>query len=849
LREIGERRLARLRKREDRLRCHLESDRGKNDWQSLHFLLHQIEVERNDLFHNLKQLDYVPKPGKPKRDRSNPAVVEPQPPERKEGPGPVKGKTCHPILKPVPGNGLPRFRNKNDKPQDRSDTDQDGRSWCSAPFVEVKLPIRDAKRIVDALLKYKTADERDIVRSWAAKTFGSLEAAKPVLLAGAKIQADPAVYRGWLACATTAAEYRDWTDEQLKAAMTPDAKGEALRARRTVIALASSHWVTETVKSIKASAPAGADKDTLDRRLRAGLKGFFSAANGGQHSNPQFPYLTEERAVIPMDSVVSDVLRFLEDDDANRYVRDRKDDRKRHRVTILQKALGAARPRRRLELARRRWAGRPVISGTITRKRDAALVWDAQRDEDGLALALPIGGFAPIDPETWIYQDGRRLDCDKQLLTKTGRGTGCAILPLILKHDFRRWYAKHVRNHDADAPQELRCEHNTTQFVLVDPHGQQPRLFIRPVLKFYEPNKQVPGTHEAWRKPQCRYLVGIDRGVNYVLRAVVVDTQELQVVADIGLPGRKHEWKAIREEIAYHQRMRDLARNQGKPQEVVLRHVKAVAKARRKDRALGKTETVEAVAKLVDQCEGELGSGNYCFVLENLELGAMNLKRNNRVKHLAAVEDALVNQMRKRGYLFRPKSGKVDGVRFEAARFTSQIAPSGWWARREEIEKAWNADKTRPIGRRVGNWYEMPAAEAEGQRPDVYRRGEWRKPRNEAGRPYGRSRFVVEPRDENPANPRRLTWGSELFWDPTCKEFNGASFPEGVVLDADFIGALNIALRPLVNDGQGKGFTTERMAEAHQSLNPKVTFACSIPAYRFEGPADDPRRSLRRVMV
>jgi len=860
LRELASARLESLRKREDKLRKHLESDRGARDWQSLRYLLHQVEVERNDLFHNLKDPAYVPKPGKAKRERSRPVVKEPTKPEPKEGPAPVKGSTRHPIQRPVPGIGLPKFKNKNDNPEDKQDTDQDGRSWCAAPFVEVRLPYDPQIRanVIGALRKYRIADEREIVRQWASATFGSVEDAKPALLAGAQLNDDVSAWRGWLAQSANADDYARWSDAEVREAMQSDAKGDSLRARRTVLALASKSWVKQTVDAIKASAPEGVDKDTLDRRLRSGLKGFFTAANGGKHTNPQFPYLTDEKPLVPMEDVVAGVLDFLDDKDEDRYVKDKEDDRKRHRVTILQKELGKARPRQRLELQTPKWQGLPTVSGTITKRRDASLVWDTSREEDGLALAIPMGGFSPIATERFVYQDGMPLAHDGQLLTKKGAGKGCAVLPLLPKHAFRRWYNKHVENHNPEAPMERRCLHNTTQFVIVDPDGPNPRLFIRPVFKFYEPQKTVPNTHEAWKKPDCRYLVGIDRGINYVLRAVVVDTERMEVVADIALPGRKHEWKLIRDEIAYWQQMRDLARNQGASPSVVRRHSEALARARRKDRGLGQTETVEAVAKLVQRCVSDYGDGNFCFVLEKLDLGRMNLKRNNRVKHLATVEDALVNQMRKLGYAYNDKrhrhgkegkKGVVDGVRFEGAWYTSQISPSGWWAKTDEIEEAWKKDDTRPIGRRVGQYYEMPKADEDGNRADTYRRGEWKKPRNEGGKAYGRNRFCVEPGDEDPTNERRSAWGSELIWDPTCSSFKGREFPEGVVLDADFVGALNIALRPLVNDGQGKGFNTARMAEAHTKLNPQVKLVCEVPAYEFVERDGDPRGALRRVMV
>lgn len=849
LRKVGERRLERLKAREERIKRHLESDRGKNDHQAVHYLLHQIEVERNDLYRNLKDPKYVPKPAKQRRERRQINVAEPPTrPDVSKGPQPEP--TRYAIPRPVPGHDLPAFASRYEARAERGEDDQDGRSWTSAPYIEVELPIQGADKILEKLCRYVQKDERKIVCEWAAKTYGSPEAAREALLVGAQVSQDVSVWRGLLAQAKNAKDFAALTNDQMTDAMSKEAKGEALRPRRTALLVAQRNWVDQTVKAIKDSAPQGVDKDTLDRRLRAGLRGFHTAANSGRHTNPQFPYLTTEKEKVPLESVINQVLEFLDDADEQRYVQLKIDDKKRHRVSHLQKELGKARPRKRLELQRPKWAGKKTIQGTISKRRDASLVWDTNKEVNGLCLALPVGGLPKIDVEQFIYQDGTSLLSDSQIASKkTKKGAACAVMPLVPKHDFLRWYTKHVENHNADAPLERRCLHNTTQFVIVDPDGSRPRLFIRPVFKFYDPGKKVPNTHEVWKKPDCRYLVGIDRGINYVLRAVVVDTEEKKVIRDIPVEGDKHKWRTIRDEIAYHQQMRDLARNKGAHPSVVVKHVRALALARKKDRALGKFSTVEAVAELVKKCEQDYGSGNYCFVLEDLDMGKMNLKRNNRVKHMAVMEEALVNQMRKRGYAYDGRRGRVDGVRHEGAWYTSQVSPFGWWAMREEVEEAWKKDKTRPIGRKVGNWYEMPEPDHDGNRSDTYRKGYWKRPQNASGKACGRNRFCVEPDDEKPDAQRRLSWGSELFWDQNKKSFKDKEFPEGVVLDADFVGALNIALRPLVNDGQGKGFTAGNMAEAHSSLNPQFEIACEIPVYEFLEEKGDKRAKLRRIVL
>jgi hypothetical protein len=483
------------------------------------------------------------------------------------------------------------------------------------------------------------------------------------------------------------------------------------------------------------------------------------------------------------------------------------------------------------------------MRGTISKSRDGVLLWDMQQPTNGLVLALPVGRHEPIDPERYVYIDGRPLHSDNQLLNASGKGKSCVLMPLRLKHDFLRWYAKHIDNHLPDSPPHRRCQQKSLQFVVVDPGSANPRLFIRPIFKFYEQEIVVEDTHEYFKRPKCRYLIGIDVGINYVFRAVVLDTEEKAVVADIGIAGRKEEWRELREQLGYHQQRRAYLRAQNAKPAAIERETKAIRALRKKDRGLGHTEAVEAVARLVERLETsadvytamylgtdfaqteefkklaatpDVGRGNYCIVMEDLEFGSMNLKRNNRVKHLASVRDAVRNQLRKRGYKYREKSEKVDGLRFEAAHYTSQVSPFGWWAKKEECERVWK-EEGRPIGRRIGNWYEK---RSDGK---PCRRG-----RYERVQGRGRPAFIVEEADRQPGAKRRANWGSELFWDPYCKSVNGVDFPNGVVLDADFVGAFNLAVRPLVKETSKK--LPEIVAE-HQALNPTFRISCQLSAF------------------
>ena len=114
LREVGIARLERLKVKEAKIRSHLESERGKNDHQALHYLLHIVEGERNDLYHNLKDKTYVPKPRKVEQGSAKQIAKHTVRPQREPGPSPIEGATKHPIPRPVQGVDLPMVSNQNE---------------------------------------------------------------------------------------------------------------------------------------------------------------------------------------------------------------------------------------------------------------------------------------------------------------------------------------------------------------------------------------------------------------------------------------------------------------------------------------------------------------------------------------------------------------------------------------------------------------------------------------------------------------------------------------------------------------------------------------------------------------
>lgn len=826
LRKVAEARLVRLENKAQKLRGHL--NRKPGDLQAMHYLLHKVAVEQHDIRQNLKNNpEWTPQPKRKKEKRTIPDST-PIPPRTKGDPGTPKNyKIQSPV--PLPTSRIP----DNQKNMDRG---SGGRSWCSPPFVEVALPPGKEQLVIRRLAKFKIDEHNEVVRLWAERNFGSIEEAKAELRKSATLPQDANAWRELIAHSKKATEFKGKSDDGL----LQDAS-----ARRIATEYHQIEWVRNIRKAILDAAPQGVSKDALSSKLNAHLKSFHTAVNSfkqqknkqtgevelvTKHPNPQFPYLAQEKPILQTEAVAAEVIEWLQLQVEDRFKKDEKDPKKRGRVTVLQQKIGAAKraKHRRGTEKTLPWAGKPHWKGTLYRKREAALVWDIENEQ--LALALPTGGQTPIDPDKFIYLDGSQLNSDGQLLTAK-RGKSAFVMPLIPKHDFLRWYTKHVENHNPHAPLHKRCVHNTTQFVVIPGNEKRPpRLFIRPVFKFYDPVNEIPDSHTWNKKPACRYLIGIDRGINSPYFAVVYDSQANSITHVRSNEGRKEEWINLRNELAAAQRERDRLLNEGAKRKRIKTAQDKIRRLRKRERGLNKVETVEAIAELADWAENTLGRGNYCFVIEKLQ--PINLKRNNRIKHIAAIKEALVNQMRKKGYRYRDKTGRVDGVREESPWYTSKVSPFGWWAKPEEIEKT-----KLPVGRKVGKDYCFDAENG------IHKKGAVRKPNGK-----GRAVFVLHDEDLK-TGIRRRNFGSQLFWDPNQKQFKGRSFPHGIILNADFVGAFNIALRPIVKHGQNKGFTAQQMAEAHTKLNPTVTIECDIPLYEFVEVDGNPYGGIRRVRV
>lgn len=846
LRQVALQRLERLERKAQKIGEHLRRPGKARDLQSLHYLLHKVEVEYHDIAKNLeKDPTWTPKP---KKRRQKQLIVGESAPQ---GSAPIaaKGDPGSPahrhILPPVP---LDSGRIPDD--QQSMGRKSGGRSWCSSPFVEVKLPPTRWEDVRKKLLTFRIEDDGEIVRRWAEAKFGSLETARDGLRASADIGTNPAVWRTFIGLAISNGK----THFQSLLSLSDDELTADSTAERVVRRWHQIDWVGRMLDSIMEAAPKSVSRDSFRSRVESRLKTFHSAVNGFElkkrkdgtierrrkHTNPQFPYLSPDAETIDPEIVAADVLDLLDMPIEERFAKDPADPRGRMKIRVLQADLGKARRQSSSRWNEKAppWSGRKVFRGTMTRKREACLVWDREAQTDGLYFALVMQGGSKIDDKRFVYMDGQPLQSDWQLHNgEAGSAKSCRVMPLILKHDFLRWYDRHIANHDADAPLEKRCVHTTTQFVFVEPDekkGLSPRLFIRPVFKFYDPVYEVPDSHSVGRKPDCRYLIGIDRGVNYPYRAAVYDCETHSIIADKFVEGRKADWERVRNDLAYHQRRRDLLRNTRAPFAEIERESRAIARLRKKERGLNKVETVESIAELVDWAEENLGKRNYCFVLEDLSSN-LNLGRNNRVKHIAAIKEALINQMRKRGYRFHEGKGRVDGVREESPWYTSVVTPSGWWAKKELVDESWKADKTRPLARKIGSYY------CRDEINGLYLRG--------VLRGFGRTKRLVLPGDDPSAPVRRKGFGSELFWDPHCTELCGHEFPHGVVLDADFIGAFNIALRPLVREQLGNRAKAVDLAGQHQIVNPTVSLRCLLTAYEFVEVGGDPRGGLRKILL
>lgn len=435
------------------------------------------------------------------------------------------------------------------------------------------------------------------------------------------------------------------------------------------------------------------------------------------------------------------------------------------------------------------------ISGSVTQRAQASILYDTKEDCLVLAVVYAQKVGKPIELGRYLNIDGTRIEDEipsPQLMDRnTRKPKSVVVFKLQAKHDFLRWYNKHVQNHDENAPLHRRAELNSFKFHVVFPSNKSlpPKLFIVPTFSFWEED------FDPWEGianiDKARYHIGIDRGITYPIRAVVYDRQTNQIVEDIAMDGKTQEWRRANNAVAHLQSKIDRLRNtQGKQYQIneVSRKLGTWAKKRKN---INQTEVVKFVAGLVQYCEEKFGRGNYCFILENFKFIQT---RYSGVNFMKIAMDALTNQMVKRGYsYFKGKDNdiRVCGIWHVLAGGTSQVSPSGWM---------YSDENDKLVGRGVGRYFEKSL--------DNSRRG--------TIKCYAPKKYMLTIDGNNVAS-----FGNELFYDPKV----------GKIFDADFVGAFNIAVRPTVMKEIGMKTVTKNsyrdLIERHKTFNPDVKISCN----------------------
>lgn len=518
---------------------------------------------------------------------------------------------------------------------------------------------------------------------------------------------------------------------------------------------------------------------------------FFTSVVNQSKKNPRMPYLggkldkpTMAEAVNAMDDLMTLISSGGASAEAARECR-----------SIVQSATSTRKQR-----ADRRWCGRNVYTGSITQRQQGAMLWD--KKDHCMVYALQVGGFGDLDIGRYMYVDGEDLVSDGQLT----KSHSWAMLPIKARHEFRRWWLKHVDNHDAQAPAHRRAWQTTVQIVIDDD-----RVFMRPVLDFGQ-----EGGGLKVDVATCRYFIGIDIGVNYPLRAVTYDSQTKTIIHDLALYGDK--WSKLKryaeiDTIKGNLDSGSTNRRQRRQQMAQLE------KAYSRLKASGKPEVERAVAELVQKAEADYGRGNYCFVLEalnpaDLVSGARGVRRLKKVSSCAKVQEALHRQLVKMGYRnWKGKDGKprVDGLTFVSAYGTSQVAPSG--------KRFTKASTAHGDGRTVGQSVS-------------------KSPLPNGSFPVGSLEKVPGRRWKTlvVGGETHASFGSELMMDDG-----------GLIYEADFVGAMNLAVRPSVL-AQSPDLKKEDLVEAQAALVRSIRLKDGVTrtySFAIEQEGTNTRRVMR----
>lgn len=650
-------------------------------------------------------------------------------------------------------------------------TGDDRTSYSTPPLIEIEMP--ESAELYDAVVKFfksKNDNFEDIVREWALIKYNTLDNAQIKLVESAKVQVDSAFVRKQILVSPLKDKdkYLSLSDEDLI---------KNTRAIKIAIETVQEIWVSDLLSDIfdRYKNTGKIDVGHAKKKFKEMLSGFHSSVNSDKTKNPNFPFLSQNLTSSSMSEIVEEAIA----------------------VTSLE---GLHDTQKKLGKISRKPIVKNELVGTITARQIACVIYDKQTNQ--FCLAIPNATGSPLDFDRYTFFDGSHLLSANDLITSKNKSKSCIVLPLKMKHDFRRWYNKHVDNHDPNAPLERRCLQKTIQFKM-KPEANGFRILLRLGLRFYNPFYQVDRltkVNGAWKSPNVKYLIGIDRGIHSPFQAVVYDVENSCVIERFEAKGRREEWNYMKWQIAVQAAHIAKLKRINADKRRISKATTNLRRLYKKSKCLSSVQVVESIAKMSDYIENKYGTGNYAYVLELLS-DNMNLKGSNRVKWIAEIRKALTNQMIKKGY--RHKRGAtiketwVDGVIDVLAMGTSQVSPSGFVSNSKT-----NNDGI--LGRNIGYCYLRKSENGIYLKKTKNRKGD--------------------------------SFGCQLYYDGNT----------GKIYDADFIGAINIAVRPLLYDGYAK-ISGDTWYELSSDFNPSIKFDCVEPLYEFVEVDGDPHGAIRLV--
>jgi hypothetical protein len=699
----------------------------------------------------------------------------------KNPPASFKGSK-YAILPPVPVN-----INNVPEPQRNPPRHNNPRlTRAAAAMVEVRLPIKMREAVVEHFLSL-VPDVRDHIRQWVAADYGSLEEAEVLIEHEAKIGVlnDPAQLREWVG-------QSEMGNKDQLLALPDDKLMSHAGLRKFVIKAHQPVWVRSISDRILKACGVTSSVEVLRKDIESAFAGYHTKVNNPSNTGVRLPFIAD------LDSVdAEEVANYLNEwwslPKSERY------DDSPERLSLedvyakVGKLCSSRAPKEK------RWKGYKVYTGIVSRRREGAVLYDRHQEANGLVLALPVKngkskGLQQMDAERYIYMDGESLQSDEQL---TGKYP--LMMPLILKHDFLRWHDVHIANHDAEAPINKRAIQKSFQFFLLIPEdkNKSPKLFLRPIYQFYTQNTQMERNED--NTPQTRYYVGIDRGINKDAYIAVYDTEKKSVIHTHALEGRKDEWYRMRALIAHAQSKVDQLKNAGKTRSsAFLVAQERLRRLRRKSKGLSNVAVTESIAHFITWCEENLGHGQYCIVME--KLNDLNVRGGNRVKAFAKIREAIYNQMLKRGYadMSTKDRKQTHGMFFVPAHYTSCIALSGVVFNREFMA---SQNDNALIGRKMGEHFSIYDSDGKAMRVRKSHKG--------------------------------ATLGCSLMYDPYLKSLRGKNSEKGFAVDADLIGALNIATRPMFMGKVGKDDFGTSVAKLQAEFNQsRLGFECPLTIHQ-----------------